>query len=108
MTFEAKGGKRKEKVSIELLEAIAAAQELKERIKLNEPITGETIGGFSCLWGCAPFNGEVAEASTHRPWCSWNYYIRCPHCGYEGNLAKYSLNEDGFLNAGPCECGSHS
>src|SRR3989344_7338019 len=104
MTFRMKGGVRKEKVSKELLEAIASVQTLKERIKNDQIMAGETIGGFACLWGCNSFDGEVAEASTHRPWCAWNYYIKCTHCGYEGNLAKYALNENGYLSASQCEC----
>ncbi|OGF70788.1 hypothetical protein A3C73_02750 [Candidatus Giovannonibacteria bacterium RIFCSPHIGHO2_02_FULL_44_11] len=104
MTFRTRYGGEKERVSKELLGAIAAAQSLKDKIKLNQTITGETIGGFACLGGCNSFDGEVAEASTHRPWCAWNYYIKCTHCGYEGNLAKYALNENGYLSASQCEC----
>lgn len=98
------GNGKKEKVSIELLSAISTVQLLKDKIRINNNITGETLGVFSCLWGCASFNGKVIESSTHQPRCAWNYFIKCPHCGYEGNLAKYSLNSDGYLSASACEC----
>ena len=104
MTFDTNSNGKKEKVSIELLSAISTVQLLKDKIRTNNKITGETIGGFACLWGCTSFNGKVVEASTHKPWCAWNYYIECPHCGYEANLAKYSLNDAGFLSASNCEC----
>lgn len=104
MTFDTNGNVKKEKVSTELLSAISTVQLLKDKIRSNNKITGETIGGFACLWGCRAFDGKVIEASTHQPHCAWNYFIKCPHCGYEGNLAKYAVNEDGYLSAGPCEC----
>ncbi|MDO8523405.1 MAG: hypothetical protein Q7S12_03955 [bacterium] len=97
-------GGGKERVNKELLEAIATAQNLKDRIKLNQTITGETIGGFACLWGCNKFDGEVVSADSHKPWCLWNYYIKCPFCGYENNLAKCNKTPTDMTCTHPCEC----
>ena len=58
MTFRTRYGGEKERVSKELLGAIAAAQSLKDKIKLNQTITGETIGGFACLWAVIHLTGR--------------------------------------------------
>jgi molybdenum-dependent DNA-binding transcriptional regulator ModE len=34
---------------------------------------------------------DFSEAiGAHDPWCNWNYCKRCPKCGYQNNLAKFT------------------
>jgi len=31
---------------------------------------------------------EIRQTGLHHPTCPWNYYIECPHCGYQNNVSK--------------------
>ncbi|MBI2023445.1 hypothetical protein HYT01_02700 [Candidatus Giovannonibacteria bacterium] len=87
-----------------LLSVAEATQVLKKRISNNENIVGETIDGFLCLWGCAPFAGKILSEGLHKRQCLWNYYVSCENCGYQSNLAKYTFGEGQKIVSDACEC----
>jgi hypothetical protein len=65
-------------------------------IRHGESIVDRQIKDFECL-GCGnKFTERVKATGSHTPHCLWNYYLDCPCCAYQNNLAKVLDTE--------CEC----
>lgn len=78
---------------------------LKERIASGESIAGEVIEQFICLTlDCDPFTGVIETKNFHEARCLWNYFVRCPHCGFQNSLAKYRLEDATGETNYRCEC----
>ncbi len=44
---------------------------------------------IKCLTCKSPLpRDDIRSTGLHDPDCLWNYYIECPKCGYQNNLAK--------------------
>ena len=41
-----------------------------------------------CLRCGEALQARVMRTGVHREHCPWNYYLECPSCGYQNNLAK--------------------
>lgn len=51
-------------------------------------IVGRQLREFECLGCSETFSGRVQTTGVHRVECLWNYYVECPHCYHQSNLAK--------------------
>ncbi len=50
-------------------------------------IIREEVSNFSGFCGHT-FNGKVETVGLHDEKCPWRYFLRCPKCRYQNNLAK--------------------
>jgi len=57
-------------------------------IKRGKNIAGVVILDFHCLDCEKKTDGKIKASGIHGMNCPWGYYIECPHCHYESNLAK--------------------
>lgn len=70
-----------------------AVIDLRAKIDAGQGILGETIVDFECI-NCGQIipEGLIQKTGAHRNDCLWNYYVHCPHCDYQSNLAKFVRN----------------
>lgn len=54
----------------------------------QESIVGRQIPNFKCLGCGTDFNGRIEGTGSHKKSCLWNYFVQCPDCHYQSNLAK--------------------
>lgn len=63
----------------------------------DERIDEEIVDTLLCLECNKPFTSKVQSTGQHSLTCLWRYFLECPHCKYQNNLAKIQ-NKDCSCN----------
>ncbi len=83
---------KREQKEREIIDQVSGLQELLDK---GRPIVGTLINGYVHCEGVEV--SLIESTGIHKPWCLWNYYVSCPKCRHQANLAKMIPNYE-------CQC----